>query len=594
MPEPPILNNQAIVKFNSGGFEATSASDVVSVPVVQPQLVVGKSGDPQFVDVGDTINYNVFVFNPNAFPVDVVVSDPLSPFVTFKPGSVTIDGIPAQAASPLAGIAVGTLPPFGTSIIAFAVVLTSVPPDQLVRNTSNATFTFTLPDGRRITETAVSNEVVIQDPLTNIEVIKNPSATVATLGDVITYTVQIVNRGIVPLEDVRFTDSVTFGTTFVPGSFRLNGGILPGAVPTEGVALGTLAVGEAAVVTFDELVASEPPSTVVQDRSQVTYTFTNTTFAGFSNPVAVQVVQPRVTAFKQAVQSLVTVGDVIHYTIEVTNNGDLNVDAFVVEDLLPQGTVFAQNSVLLDSQPLPGDTPQTGVRIGTVGPGQTMSFVFHVRVVSIPPGGQIVNRALIRYDYSLPDGRLFSGTAETNEVVVQAIAAPAPRLHKSASQREVEVGSRVAFSVEVSNPTPLDFRNLVLTDRAPLGLQWVPGTVSVGGNRGLPQVRIRAYRSGRCLRGNPSLSSSRRWRRSIRPIHPRRTRRSCASILRSRTAGPEPGPRAPTGSSSPSSNKRNRRTKSPPVGQSREGFAALRYRTSKPASIRSARSICRS
>lgn len=72
-------------------------------------------------------------------------------------------------------------------------------------------------------------------------------------------------------------------------------------------------------------------------------------------------------------------------------------------------------------------------------------------------GGKIVNQALIRYDYSLPDGRLFSGTAETNEVIVQAIAAPAPRLQKSASQREVEVGSRVAFAVEVSNPTRWSF-----------------------------------------------------------------------------------------------------------------------------------------
>lgn len=45
----------------------------------------------------------------------------------------------------------------------------------------------------------------------------------ASIGDTLTYTVTVTNVGLNPLTNLPFTDNVPAGTTFVTGSFTVNG-----------------------------------------------------------------------------------------------------------------------------------------------------------------------------------------------------------------------------------------------------------------------------------------------------------------------------------------------------------------------------------
>ncbi|QTH43200.1 DUF11 domain-containing protein [Cohnella sp. LGH] len=478
LENPPVLTNQAFVHFKSGSFTGTSVSHEVSVSVYTGKVTIAKSADPLIVRIGDIINYTVFLQNSGNLPITAIVTDSLSRYVMYVGDSVSINGISVPGVSPQTGIPVGVLQPNELAIVAFEAVLTTAPPDQLILNRSIASFSFVLPDGRSFTDQAVSNTVVTQDPITEIQVTKTPSETVAVVGDVITYQVELVNTSGNVLENVTFRDTTTEGSQFVSGSVKINGVSVPDANPDSGFEIGELEANSRTTVTYDQKVLFAPQSTVVKDRAAVAFTIQGEGFSGFSNEVAVQIMEPVITATKRAVQEEVVVGEVIHYVIDVTNKGDINVEV-TVEEPQPENTVFAENSALLNISPVPGQSPVAGIGIGTVGPGETKQVVFHVRVVSVPADGIVKNRAAARFSYSLPDGRAFNGTALTNETRVR-VAAP-PVIRKTSDKTEVTVGENLGFFIAISNNTPLVFDNAVLRDEAPVGLEWIANSVAVNG-----------------------------------------------------------------------------------------------------------------
>ncbi|MDO7906070.1 hypothetical protein Q5741_06510 [Paenibacillus sp. JX-17] len=478
LPSPPELINQATATFTFGTTTGSSTSDEVTVPVFEALLVIGKSADPQSVTLGETINYNVFLRNIGNIAVSPVVLDPLSPFVTFIPGTAAVDAVSDPTESPLTGITVPLLQPGESAVVSFQVSFTSAPPDQLILNTSTANFSYELPDGRTLTNSVVSNTNIVQDPITNIEVIKTANILTAVIGDIITYSVEVINTTGTPITSARLLDINSDGVRFVAGSVQINSNPAPSAVPSEGFDIGPIPAGGSTIVTFQETVTSGIPIDVIRDQSRIDYTIGAQQLAGYSNPVSVQVQQPIITASKRAAQQWVTIGDVIHYTITVSNTGNTNFEA-IVSDVLPEGTVFAENSVLMEEMPMPGDTPISGISIGSLSPEETADIVFHVRVIAIPPSGFIINQGKILFTYSLPDGRTFSGYQQTNQVQVRAIGPGTPSLTKSANKSAAVLGDKIKYTVRVNNSTPFPIENLHLIDPAPLGLEWIAGSVMV-------------------------------------------------------------------------------------------------------------------
>ncbi|WP_260510227.1 DUF7507 domain-containing protein [Paenibacillus typhae] len=479
MPIPSQINNQSTVSFTSGVFSGSSSSNVTTTPVTQPQISLVKSANDLNATVGDTIIYTIVVSNTGNLAANVTLTDNIPAGTTFDPNSVIVGGFPQPGSAPDTGIAVGTVAP-GTSVtVSFTVFIVSLPSPQQLVNQANSTFTFTPPDGRLLTGTAASNTVTIAVSAPNLAVVKSTTFTAAALGDTIPYTVTITNNGIDPVNSVLLNDPTPDGTTFVTGSVAVNGVPFPNANPATGVAIGTLAAGSIAVVTYNVRVTSVPADASIDNQATVTYTSGVFSGSTFSNPVAVPVFQPNIAVVKGASTTNATVGDTVTYSLTVSNTGNYPA-VLTVTDNIPAGTTFVPNSVLVNSLPLPQADPATGIAAGTIPAAGSVVVQFSVVITSLPSPQLLVNQGTAAYTFTLPDGRTLSGSAQSNTFTIP-VSNPNLGVVKSTTTTATTVGDSITYSVVLTNNGIAAVNNVVFTDALPAGTTFASGSVLVDG-----------------------------------------------------------------------------------------------------------------
>lgn len=477
VPNPAELSNQAAVSFTSGAFSGTSFSNITTTPVYQPSIQASKSANTLNATVGDTLVYSFNIGNTGNYPATVTLTDPLSPNTTFITNSVLINGSSLAGADPATGINVGTIGPGTTVNVMFSVVIDSLPTPQQLVNQGTAAYAYTLPDGRTLTGSAVSNTVTVAVSSPNLSVVKSSTTTATTVGDTVVFTTTLTNLGIASVTNVIFTDPIPGGTALVPDSVTVDGAPRPGANPAAGVIIGSIAPGGAVTVSFSVNVTELPASRELTNQSSVSFTSGAFSAVTFSNTIAVPVYQPVFSAVKTANTANATVGDTVAYTITLSNTGNYGA-LFTLSDTIPAGTTFVPNSVLLNGSSVPGADPSAGIPLGVV--STTVVVTFSVIVDSLPPNQQLTNQASASYAYTLPDGRTFNGTLASNTLVIP-VSAPDVDVVKSVSAADAVPGDTLVYSISVTNSGIQNVNNVVLSDIIPAGASFVPESVTVNG-----------------------------------------------------------------------------------------------------------------
>lgn len=479
MPIPSQINNQSTVSFTSGSFSGSSSSNTTQTPVIQPQISLVKTANTVNATVGDTVVYTVTVSNTGNLQANVTVTDTIPAATSFVANSVVVSGVPQPGATPGTGISVGIVAAGATAVVTFAVVVDTLPSPQQLSNFATSSFTFTPPDGRTLTGTATSNTLTFPVSSPNVAVVKSTPSTAAAVGDTVTYSIQVTNSGIAPVNNIQFSDPIPAGASFVTGSVTVNGVAQPAANPAGGISLGTLAPGTSATVTFSIRVDAIPPSGQLSNRSTVSFTsgaFSSTTF---SNTVVTPVFQPILSATKTASTQNATVGDTVSYTVTVSNTGNYGAQINLTDNI-PAGTILVPNSVIVNGQPLPAANPATGISAGTVAAGATTTITFSVVIDTLPSPQQLVNQASVALSFILPDGRTITGSVLSNVLTI-TVSAPDVDVVKSTTSTAVSVGDIVTYSVAVTNNGIATVNNVVFTDAVPASTVLAPTGVFVDG-----------------------------------------------------------------------------------------------------------------
>ncbi|MFL9603593.1 DUF11 domain-containing protein, partial [Aeromonas dhakensis] len=71
--------------------------------------------------------------------------------------------------------------------------------------------------------TSISNGAQTTIQQIDATLTKSVNVTFATIGDSITYTIQLTNNSTVPLLNAVLTDTIQSQTTYIPGSLTVNG-----------------------------------------------------------------------------------------------------------------------------------------------------------------------------------------------------------------------------------------------------------------------------------------------------------------------------------------------------------------------------------
>ncbi len=283
------VTNEAFATGTFNGTEVNSTNVTATVTAIQsPALITVKIASPtSYSAVGQTITYNYNVTNTG----NVFVSGPIT--VTDN-----ITGVIQLSSSGLSP---------GQNVIGTAnyTVTQSDLDNGSVTNSAFATGTF---NGTEVNSTTVTATVTaIQSPSLLINKSANPT-TYSVAGDIVTYTYNVTNTG-----NVNITGPITVTDDKVGTVTATSGNLSPGQ---------SVFVHASYIVTQSDL-----DNGSVTNAAYATGTVgNNTTTSNTANETVTAVQPPALLIDKSASPSTYdSVGDIINYTYNVTNTGNVNI-----------------------------------------------------------------------------------------------------------------------------------------------------------------------------------------------------------------------------------------------------------------------------
>jgi uncharacterized repeat protein (TIGR01451 family) len=295
-----VLLNTVTVNAHALGYPAITVSDEdqAQVAIVNPNFTITKVADTPVSKTGDTINYTVTVTNTGDVNMEFVVTDSMVGQLfngVINAGTNKVFNYPYV-------VKVGDYPGPLTNVVTAVGTLKWLNLDNVYTKTAEVDVRLVTP-GVTITKTV------------------NPVQ--AAIGGLVTYTIRVQNTGNWALENMVVTDTM-FGNITAQFGFDA-----------------TLAVGAWKEITIPYTIkAADYPGPLVN------------TATVHANPVGLPnditdtdsatvtiIVNPNISITKTVSHSTSKVGDVVNYTITVTNTGDIALENMVVMDALLGGNI---------------------------------------------------------------------------------------------------------------------------------------------------------------------------------------------------------------------------------------------------------------
>ncbi|MBN6035371.1 DUF11 domain-containing protein [Amycolatopsis sp. 195334CR] len=376
-PLPDNVNTATVTGSDQLGKQVTDSGDA-PVPIAAPAIDVRKSADPAVIHAGEQVTWTITVTNTGGNALDPVV--------------VTDDTTPA------CGRTLGALAPGAST----EFTCTGNP---AVTTTNTVTATGTDAVGQQATDTASATVTVIRP---GIQIEKSAEPALVREGDEVTFTITVTNTGDVPLSGVSVADPVASACA------RTIGTLAPGAVQTYECTMSALADDFTNTATASGI---DPIGGSVSD----------------SDDAVVDVIHPAVTITKDVSPEAVREGDLVTFSITVTNTGD----------------VLLSSVSVVDDQ-----TPSCAREIGVLAPDGSTTYTCSVTAGA---AGFTNTASVTGTD---PTARPVSDTDDATFVVQQ----PGISITKTTEGGPFRVGDQVTFTITVTNTGDVPLTTVEVTD----------------------------------------------------------------------------------------------------------------------------------
>lgn len=171
-------------------------------------------------------------------------------------------------------------------------------------------------------------------------------------------------------------------------------------------------------------------------------------------------------------------GDVITYTIKFTNRSSLPLAIVRISDDIPAGTTLVAGSIR--PTPQQDETLQSGVSVGSVLAGASVSLVFRVTVNENPPA-KIVNHANAEYFFKSARGEDHSGSVGPVVNTIDILGAEIAITKAADKSFVIAPGEEIQYTLTVTNPGGVLLTDVTVTDEIPMGLAYKVGSTSLNG-----------------------------------------------------------------------------------------------------------------
>ncbi len=526
-----------------------------------PVITVTKVVDQAVTTPGSTLTYTIVVTNSgNAQADDMVLTDTLPPeFVanTLALVSTTPDPLDGSSTTAITGNTITItdfdIPANSTAEIVISGLLPPVMPstteifnqadleienydDEVSDDPSRDDGTDTDGDGSTDdddpTLTVIESAPIIEVDK-NSERVPNDGSSLSQ-GDTLRYTISVRNLGDEHAINSVVTDNLPANTEYVANTTTLDGTPVAdisgdsALFASDGVALGTVQAQACCtptpadrVITFDVIIVNSaspgtplPPGTIIAnqatfdgegegDNDPVTEPSDDPDTPTEDDPT-VDIVgdAPVIEAYKAS--SIDTVNREIHYTITVTNIGNVDSVNTIFTDTLPSNVTYVTGSTLVDGSSVADNVSGSVLthNIGTLAVGTPVVIEFDISYsASLPAGTTISNQGLVQCDNCTSEPTDDPDTPTEDDPTIDVIGDGAfivgTKDVADLNGGILNVGDTVEYTIILTNIGTEDALNVDFSDPGPApSMNYVAGTFKVnggayaGGSSTLPSIGI--------------------------------------------------------------------------------------------------------
>ena len=446
----------------------------VTETVNKSDVTYNKTSEPATgskVKAGEKITYTINLTNNGTAPATVKVKDTIPTGTTFEEKSIRVNNEDLG----------NTLEDLTTN----GIDVTIPAKEGETPSTVSISFTVTvddLNDGDQIRNVGIANENPTNETIHTYiepEISQEKSATTehnldyVVEGEKITYTIIVGNDG--DLEDnVVVKDEAPAGTTFVPGSIKVNGlatqdteDNLKGGITVNVPAQGTASISFE--VTVNPLEGEDLANLSKEIENTATVDDNPT------NEVTETVKKADVKYSKSSIPeagSTVTANDEITYTITLDNSTGKAPATVVVKDNIPTGTTFVPGSIKVKGSSTGNSAEElaSGIEVN-LNAGESTTLEFKVTVNDLNDQDTIRNVATV-------DDK---PTEEITHTYVEPVIDATKRQITEHSLGYVVEGEKITYTITVTNNGGLD-GNAIVKDETPEGTTFVDGSIKVNGS----------------------------------------------------------------------------------------------------------------
>ena len=417
------VNYTHIINPDLPEMSYTKISDVDKILIAHGEILksgVVKAANQEKVGEADIINYTVDITNSGNVAINnVVLKEILPNEANFMMGTVTINGIVAALENPDLDINLGVIEAHETICVGFDVKVQENPSIEFV-NKATVDYSYLVdPEESPREKMQKSNEVIVGIVIPKVSLEKLSNFLIATVGDIIIYTLIVANTGDIDVFDVIINDLLESNIEFIEDSVKVNGSLVANASILSGINIGTLMIGEVKVITFEAKIVNKIDD-FIGNIAIGTYKFItgqdkrekiNDIQSNFNE---IKIEEYELTIEKDADKIIANLNDIITYTVKLYNSEEVNLMNVIFKDELPNNLEFVENSFKIDEVVVNCKSLKKGINIGILNSKEGVSITYKTKVIGGTPTGYSINSAYAEFNYKLSND--VTGMAKTEVV----------------------------------------------------------------------------------------------------------------------------------------------------------------------------------
>lgn len=224
------------------------------------------------------------------------------------------------------------------------------------------------------------------------------------VSDIVTYTVNIKNTSQNTLKEIKISSLLDEDLKFIPNSVKIDYVSDPNFNIMSGIEIEELAPAASQLISFDVEVMRKTKESIdsevtveykvsIDDQENYMYNSSNINKIYISNP--------SIKIIKQSDKSYVELNDEILYTVNIINNGDLDLQNLFFIDELPNSLEIVEGSFKINSKVVNSVNLNKGITLSNLEINKKTQIIYKVKVVMAPPKNKIISSSKVKYSYIL-------------------------------------------------------------------------------------------------------------------------------------------------------------------------------------------------